>query len=203
MFVKNMRNVIVDTGQIDLPFFFSSMENKLSSLADVTIARPRIANEIHQLYEEQQQQSSSSSMLVLVEQRRRKKKKMSVLASVRRMLDIYLEEKRRRRKKKKNKKKKKPEARGEKKHTHIFLYSLLQLRRKEKKKKKSLWSLNKKKKLVTKSLLNACIYCFIFFSQFSFIHSFVCVLDNYNLIVQTSNLLLLLTYGKISHPYAR
>lgn len=48
-----------------------------------------------------------------------------------------------------------------------------------------------------------CVHILFHFLQLVLIHSFVRVLDNYNLIVQTSNLLLLLTYGKISHPYAR
>lgn len=48
MFVKSMNRVIVeDIGSIDWPFFVVAVENKLSSLDDVTIARPRIANEIH------------------------------------------------------------------------------------------------------------------------------------------------------------
>jgi hypothetical protein len=42
-----MNNVIVDIVYIDLPLLFLSVESKLSSFDDVTIARPRIANEIH------------------------------------------------------------------------------------------------------------------------------------------------------------
>lgn len=42
-----MNNVIGDIGYIDLPLVFLFVENKLSSLLDVTIAWPRTANEIH------------------------------------------------------------------------------------------------------------------------------------------------------------
>jgi hypothetical protein len=44
---KEMNNVIVDVGYNDLTLSFLSGENKLSSLDDVTIAQPRISNEIH------------------------------------------------------------------------------------------------------------------------------------------------------------
>jgi hypothetical protein len=39
--------MIVDIGYVDLPLLFLLVENKLSSLHNVTIARPRTANEIH------------------------------------------------------------------------------------------------------------------------------------------------------------
>lgn len=42
-----MNNVIEDIDYIDLSLLFISVGNKLSSFDAVTIARPRIANEIH------------------------------------------------------------------------------------------------------------------------------------------------------------
>ncbi len=100
---KNMNNVIVNSSQIDQPLLFLSVENKLSSLDDVTIARPRTENKIHQLYWEQLYQRWQQSLSSLVEQKKKrkmKKKKTSVRGPVRRALDIYLERKEREKEKK-------------------------------------------------------------------------------------------------------